>query len=45
MTGPAGFTDTMKITEWDPPRRCVVRHTGRAVRGTGVPLRRCARLN
>jgi carbon monoxide dehydrogenase subunit G len=31
--GPAGFTDTMVITEWDPPRRCVVRHTGRLVRG------------
>jgi uncharacterized protein YndB with AHSA1/START domain len=25
--GPVGFTDTMVITEWDPPRRCVVRHT------------------
>jgi hypothetical protein len=34
--GPAGFTDTMEITEWDPPRRCTVRHTGRVVRGTGV---------
>ncbi len=34
--GPAGFTDTMEITEWDPPRRCVVRHTGRVVRGLGV---------
>jgi uncharacterized protein YndB with AHSA1/START domain len=34
--GPVGFTDTMVITEWDPPRRCVVRHTGRVVRGTGV---------
>jgi carbon monoxide dehydrogenase subunit G len=34
--GPAGFTDTMVITEWDPPRRCVVRHTGRVVRGEGV---------
>lgn len=31
-----GFTDTMVITEWDPPRRCVVRHTGRVVRGAGV---------
>jgi len=31
--GPAGFTDTMVITEWDPPRRCAVRHTGRLVRG------------
>ncbi len=34
--GPVGFTDTMVITEWDPPRRCTVRHTGRIVRGTGV---------
>src|ERR1700735_1886067 len=34
--GPAGFTDTMVITEWDPPRRCVVQHTGRVVRGLGI---------
>lgn len=34
--GPLGFTDTMRITEWSPPRRCVVRHTGRVVRGSGV---------
>jgi carbon monoxide dehydrogenase subunit G len=34
--GPIGFTDTMVITEWDPPRRCVVRHTGRVVRGSGA---------
>jgi len=34
--GPVGFTDTMVITEWEPPRRCVVRHTGRVVRGAGV---------
>ncbi len=34
--GPAGFTDTMVITEWDPPRRCVVRHTGQVLRGEGV---------
>jgi Polyketide cyclase / dehydrase and lipid transport len=34
--GPVGFTDTMVITQWDPPRRCVVRHTGRLVRGVGV---------
>ena len=31
-----GFTDTMVVTEWEPPRRCVVRHTGRVVRGAGV---------
>ncbi|MEU3168132.1 SRPBCC family protein [Streptosporangium sp. NPDC006930] len=34
--GPAGFLDTMEITEWDPPRSVGVRHTGRLVRGTGV---------
>jgi hypothetical protein len=34
--GPVAFTDTMVITQWYPPHRCVVRHTGRAVRGTGV---------
>jgi len=34
--GPIGFTDPMVITEWDPPRRCVLKHTGRVVRGTGV---------
>lgn len=40
--GPVAFTDTMVITEWDPPRRCAVDHTGRLVRGRGefevVPL-------
>ena len=34
--GSLGFLDPMVITEWDPPRRCVVRHTGRVVRGDGV---------
>lgn len=34
--GPIGFTDTMVITEWEPPRRCVVRHTGKVVRGLGI---------
>lgn len=34
--GPAGFLDTMVITEWDPPRRVVVEHTGRVVRGLGI---------
>jgi hypothetical protein len=35
--GPLGFTDTMEITEFDEVgRRCVVRHTGRVVRGDGV---------
>jgi hypothetical protein len=34
--GPVGFTDTMVITEWDPPKRCIVTHTGKVVRGDGV---------
>lgn len=34
--GRVAFTDTMVITHWHPPYRCVVRHTGRVVRGTGV---------
>ena len=34
--GPFGFTDTMIISEWDPPLRCVVRHTGQMVRGRGI---------
>jgi uncharacterized protein YndB with AHSA1/START domain len=33
--GPLGFTDTMRITHWEPPTRCEVRHTGAVVRGTG----------
>lgn len=31
-----GFLDTMVVTEWEPPCRCVVRHTGRVVRGDGI---------
>lgn len=34
--GPLGFTDTMEIVEWSAPKRCVVRHTGKVVRGDGV---------
>ncbi len=34
--GPLGVVDTMDIVEWDPPKRCVVRHTGKVVRGDGV---------
>jgi hypothetical protein len=30
-----GLVDTMRIELWDPPRRAVVRHTGRVVRGVG----------
>src|SRR5690349_25001471 len=33
--GPVRFTDTMVVTVWEPPRRCLVRHTGRVVRGEG----------
>lgn len=38
FTGVAGigFTDTMEITSWEPPLRCVVTHLGKIVRGTGV---------
>lgn len=37
FTGFGGFgvLDTMEITEWEPPLRCVVRHTGKLVSGTG----------
>jgi hypothetical protein len=31
-----GVVDTMEITEWAPPRRAVVRHTGRVIRGLGI---------
>lgn len=31
-----GVTDSMRITLWDAPQRCEVRHTGRVVRGVGV---------
>jgi uncharacterized protein YndB with AHSA1/START domain len=34
--GPLGVTDTMEIVGWDPPHRATVRHTGRAVRGSGT---------
>jgi polyketide cyclase/dehydrase/lipid transport protein len=34
--GPIGILDTMTIVVWEPPRRCVVRHTGRFVRGSGA---------
>lgn len=34
--GPLAVTDTMEITEWEPPRRCVVRHTGAVIRGDGI---------
>ena len=31
-----GVLDTMVITEWEPPRRAVVQHTGRIIRGPGI---------
>jgi hypothetical protein len=34
--GRFGFDDPMVITTWDPPRRCVVRHEGRVVRGAAA---------
>ena len=34
--GRLGITDAMTIVVWEPPRRCVVRHTGRVVRGSGA---------
>jgi uncharacterized protein YndB with AHSA1/START domain len=33
--GPVGFVDTMVISEWRPPYRVSVRHTGWPVRGEG----------
>ncbi|HET9945571.1 MAG TPA: SRPBCC family protein [Actinomycetes bacterium] len=34
--GRVGFLDSMTITVWEPPRRAVVRHTGKVVRGSGA---------
>lgn len=34
--GRVGVVDTMRITEWDPPRIARVLHTGRIVRGTAA---------
>ena len=34
--GRLAIRDTMTIVVWEPPRRCVVRHTGRIVRGSGA---------
>ena len=34
--GPLGAWDPMEIVEWDPPKRCVVRHLGAVVQGDGV---------
>jgi hypothetical protein len=34
--GPVGFLDTMIVSQWQPPVRCVVVHTGRVVRGSAA---------
>lgn len=34
--GRLGVLDTMRVTAWEPPRRCVVDHTGKVVRGAGI---------
>jgi uncharacterized protein YndB with AHSA1/START domain len=34
--GPAALVDPMVVTDWEPPNRCVLRHTGALVRGQGV---------
>jgi len=31
-----GVTDSMRITMWDAPSRCEMRHLGTVVRGTGI---------
>jgi hypothetical protein len=31
-----GVTDSMRITLWDAPSRCEMRHLGAVVRGTGI---------
>jgi carbon monoxide dehydrogenase subunit G len=34
--GPARVADPMRVVVWNPPRRCVMRHEGRWLRGTGT---------
>lgn len=34
--GRIGFLDTMVITVWEPPYRCLVEHTGKPLKGTGA---------
>ncbi|MGH8869275.1 MAG: SRPBCC family protein [Actinomycetes bacterium] len=34
--GPLAVHDSMVVTQWEPPQRCVVRHTGRAIQGAGA---------
>ncbi|PRW64835.1 SRPBCC family protein [Actinopolyspora mortivallis] len=33
--GDIGVVDTMRITQWQPPVCCVVRHEGKLIRGSG----------
>ncbi len=34
--GKVGVRDRMRVTGWDPPRRCTMQHTGRLIRGRGI---------
>ena len=34
--GRLGIHDAMTVVVWEPPNRCVVRHTGTVVRGSGA---------
>lgn len=34
--GRFGLRDTMRVTDWDPPRRATMEHTGRLIRGRGI---------
>jgi hypothetical protein len=34
--GPLAVVDEMRITTWDPPRRCQVTHLGRIIRGSAA---------
>lgn len=34
--GRLGVRDVMRVSEWDPPRRCTMQHTGRLIRGRGI---------
>jgi hypothetical protein len=34
--GPLALVDPLVVTEWEPPNRCVLRHTGSLVRGQGI---------
>lgn len=36
--GPIRILDTMAITDWSPPHRCSVVHTGKVIKGTGTFL-------